>query len=665
MQSSLKLKLHLHGKPRPFLDVAMATLPLPGLFARLQDARQAAPTVSVKQFFDNHAATITGADGQTFSGLSFECTLRVQSWDLAYYSPGEEDAEVVTEKDMDTYSATLVKLIKLSMTAGKSDAKRDAKLIPLPFKPKGNYPTEILLDGYVEVLLDDEHFKFDPKEKFVMSMINRLPFVDEPRYFNSAVSAKASMARFFSGVFLPTTPEGAWDNDTSDESFARYVFFNNGSVFVRPCDGGFVCDLSQISSTPVREKYLPYGGKAFFSADFAPLRIEVDGETFYPPNVSFAGVSVASAPRTDELLRMSNFVADEVVSAGQQVIDESSVTSLKRLHNQWAFAKLRIRSTLFPMMSAVHLMQGHFIWGGYPNLALRTHLSPTHCLRRLLSAHYFRTTHTINKSLVTLLPEGALLHRSTAFEHAGLMRVFKDALGSFTFKSWPDELKASGMLDCKYFPLATDGMDFYRVVQQYVCEYVDLYYPTGDVNSDQEASAFYGELQRRLRGLHEDPDTKVLSPHPISGLPNFDVASLKMVCTELIFRVSAYHEHVGNVNAAGLSPTMICPLLQKDEEGFGRLTNSVSSAVIIGAITALTTAQTYRSIGNTDYPNIDGDWKHHMLDFPNGPACQIWDRFHARLLDLERIIEARNADNTRCWPINDFNPKFVNLSIAS
>ena len=56
------------------------------------------------------------------------------------------------------------------------------------------------------------------------------------------------------------------------------------------------------------------------------------------------------------------------------------------------------------------------------------------------------------------------------------------------------------------------------------------------------------------------------------GMPvEITKANMTTMLTEFIFRVSGFHEHVGNVNVVGLSPSMISPALKK-----GKLMNNVS-----------------------------------------------------------------------------------------
>ncbi len=287
------------------------------------------------------------------------------------------------------------------------------------------------------------------------------------------------------------------------------------------------------------------------------------------------------------------------------------------------------------------MLQVHFCWGNIPNLALREALSPDHPLRRLLAVHFWRTAETITKSIVTLFPRKALLHRSTALEHNELLRLFVDQYSHFVFRTFPQQLAEQGMagVDPNLYPLNSDGLDYHGVLSRYVQHYVDSVYASdAQLSQDAEALKFHHILNQRIQGI----------PYPLTK------AHLHTICTEFIFRTTGYHEHMGNVNIAGLSPTMICPLLKPD-----KLFNAIDSAVIVGAITAATTAQT-RQGQLQIYPNMDNDWSHF---FTTPERVAIFRNFQAEIKALVAAIETRNR--TRKWVFNDFNPVWMNLSVSA
>ena len=109
--------------------------------------------------------------------------------------------------------------------------------------------------------------------------------------------------------------------------------------------------------------------------------------------------------------------------------------------------------------------------------------------------------------------------------------MFKHRLTNFKFKTFPEELKQMNIYGVQESPLVSDGLKYYEVVYKYVSNYIDLYYPTNKaVTTNQELVAFWTLLGGKMNGL----DKKSLS-----------VENLKIVCTEVIFRVTAWHEHVG------------------------------------------------------------------------------------------------------------------------
>ena len=66
------------------------------------------------------------------------------------------------------------------------------------------------------------------------------------------------------------------------------------------------------------------------------------------------------------------------------------------------------------------------------------------------------------------------------------------------------------------------------------------------------------------------------------------------------------------------------------------------------------------NLNNPRYPNMLDNWKHLMLD---SKAEKVWEDFHEELVQLADYIDALN--DTRRWRINDFNPKHINISVAS
>jgi hypothetical protein len=549
-------------------------------------------------------AKFVNTPDQKIPAFSIETTFLREKWSQAYIDSIEANLkpDQVRLSSLDPFTKLLFKSIIMAIKSGDMDTKTiTADKVAVPTFPPGSQRLAYLHDVEWLVLAHDQEFPASVGQQALLNVLNHLPFCDDQEYFVNALQAKDFIARLYNeDEFLLAAPEGPWENDTSDDSFSRYVFSNNGAVFVEKIDSGYMIDLDtkyQMPSLEIRDGFIKYGGVAYFDQKMNPVRIVIEDYCVYPE---------------------SHYEKD--------TWDES-----KQLTFLWEHAKLRIRSSIFPLCSAEHLMGVHFGWATIPNQALRTHLPSDHPIRRLLHIHYYRSALTVINSLSSLLPKNGLLHRSTALTIEALRGLFATTLANWEYVSFPEELKRRGFNDLRLddYPLSTDAVDYHSFVVLYVSEYMDIYYETDEkMHADIALNSFYRMVRQRLRGL---PRYLTLTKH--------DMAS---VLGEFIFRVSGYHEHVGNVNVAGLSPSMICPALKSDQ-----LMSGISSAVIVGAITATTTAQ-FREAKLQNYPNICDDWSHLFQD---------------RLRDFGQEIDRRNK--IRRWVNCDFHPKFVNTSVSS
>jgi hypothetical protein len=232
------------------------------------------------------------------------------------------------------------------------------------------------------------------------------------------------------------------------------------------------------------------------------------------------------------------------------------------------------------------------------------------------------------------------VHRATGFTYEGLLGLFDVTLENFTFQSFEDELAGRGhTTEDPNFPVRTDGLAFRAVLEGYVSKYLGLYYDgDADVVADAELQKFGAYIGKYIKGT---PTITTLD----------DAVQL---LTELLFRVTGYHQHVGNVNIAGTSPVMVSDHLSKDH-----LLASVQSATLLAMITALTAGMLCK-LGADQYPPILNDWGHLLLD---RPARKVFKSFQADLRRLKLSIEARNKG--RLYTFNDFNPAYCKLSVSS
>lgn len=519
---------------------------------------------------------------------TFTASFHFEEWPKVFSVMGSLAGDRKTEASVDGFASLLVKAAKFNANGSKPLEMAELKG---PTAVKKKYKTIELFDGVCTVLENDPDIPVPEGQVLFLKLLNSLPMKDTGLQFKSRSHAEAYMAKVFDGSFVQVQTEGKWDNVTSDESFTRYCFNNNGSPFVsRSEDGTYVVDVEYLRNYPIREGFYKWGGIAKFDSKAQPTSIDINDGKIYKP-------------------------------------DEEG----------WEWAKLVMRSSLFPAMSGVHLMEVHYIWANYPNQAMLMNLSVDHPLRRLLHVHYYRSAHTITKSITTLLPNKGLVHRSTSLTHQGLQDQLADVLKKFKFHTIEEDLKEKNLENDENFPISIDGIELKNAIIDYVNEYVDIYYPEEKVlQADKDAKNFHAYMAKYM-----------------PGLPGFTLPELKTTLAECIWRVSGFHEHVGNVNTSGVSPVMVSPHLRE-----GQLMNSVTSSLILAVISALTTGM-IPSVDMKLYPALGDDFSKIMLDDKGRNCCE---KFHRSMQALTVKIEERNQG--RKFVFNDFNPKWVQTSVS-
>jgi len=171
---------------------------------------------------------------------------------------------------------------------------------------------------------------------------------------------------------------------------------------------------------------------------------------------------------------------------------------------------------------------------------MHLHLDSDHPLFRLLHPHFYASAVTALDSLISLLPEKGLVYRSTGFVYSAYKELIIDALNCFSFRPFPDSLKDHGFTnqdtDDKVYPLLEDALNLYSCIESYVNQYVDLHYQNNkDISNDPDLKAIWAHMEKYMLGL--------------SWL---DLNGVKIVLTEIIFKVTGWHQHIGNVNHVGI-----------------------------------------------------------------------------------------------------------------
>lgn len=538
--------------------------------------------------------------------LTFSCDWSLQQWDPGYkIVPGTGDEEISVE----LFFTSAKWAVERQINDFKGCTCRD---IPAPSVPAGEDCEMVLVFGEHTTpdVKDFSVLDTDPDSPvpskvliggYLMNML--LPFKDQNTFCSDRVRAIKYIKEVVANLHEPV--EGHWQRKDgcevgdSDELMTRFFFYNNGTEFIQVSKehDGFIADLEWMRQFDVRDQYDNYGGKIYFDKTSKLQKIWIEGKEYFPGD------------------------------------------------KDWAWAKLFIRSSAFVACAGLHLMTGHLQWGNFPNYAQRKFLSPNHPIRRLMHSHYWRSAMVARKSLLSLVPEDGLLHRGASFTLKGLHELYKHLIHKYEYKLWPQELKERGMDDYpELFPPAKDGLMFHKMVCDYVYAFIDNAYPTDeDVENDDELQNYWDVLVDYLQFPEE-----------------LTKENLKVAQAEILFRVTGWHQHLGNAVALMEDPARVSLRLVKNKLK-EYLFAPAESLFIQGLVTELTTMPMPKML---DY--FEG-WSHM---FNTQEEKDIYRKFVDSMKDLSGQIvkfnKQTNGDGLPVrYPFKDFDPAVVCVSISS
>lgn len=294
-------------------------------------------------------------------------------------------------------------------------------------------------------------------------------------------------------------------------------------------------------------------------------------------------------------------------------------------------------------------------------IATNRQLSVMHPIYRLLHPH-FRYTMEINA-----LARQALVNADGIIESSfspgkysmEFSSVAYDKQWRFDHEALPKDLISRGLavedpsaphglrLTIEDYPFANDGLDLWDTIKQWVTDYVNHYYPDkGLVESDEELQAWWTEIRTVGHGDKKDEPW-----WPVLKTPQ----DLIEIVTTIVWVASGHHAAVnfGQYTYGGYFPnrptTARCNIATEDpsdeqwkfflEKPESALLNTFPSQIQATKVMAILDVLSNHS-PDEEYlgKEIEPAWREDPV------IKAAFEKFSGKLMELEGIIDARNAD---------------------
>ncbi|KAM0901410.1 hypothetical protein ACQ4PT_019966 [Festuca glaucescens] len=373
------------------------------------------------------------------------------------------------------------------------------------------------------------------------------------------------------------------------------------------------------------------------------------------------------ATRTLLFLRGDGMLAPVAIELSSPLIQGSLTTAKSTVYTPestgveawiWQLAKAYVAVNDYGWHQLIsHWLNTHAVMEPFV-IATNRQLSVTHPVNKLLVPHYRDTMNINSRAREALINTGGIIEM-TVFP-----RKFAMELSSVVYKNWnfveqalPDDLMRRGMavedpsspykvrLLIEDYPYAVDGLAVWHAIEQWVADYLAIYYPDdGVLQGDVELQAWWKEVREVGHGDLKDA----------AWWPKMQtVPELVKACATIIWTGSALHAAVnfGQYPYAGYHPNKPSasrrPMPEKGTEQYAELardpekvflrtiTNQFQALVGISLLEILSkhsSDEVY--LGQHDTPEWTSDAK----------ALEAFKRFSARLEDIERQVVAMNAN---------------------
>jgi hypothetical protein len=171
-------------------------------------------------------------------------------------------------------------------------------------------------------------------------------------------------------------------------------------------------------------------------------------------------------------------------------------------------------------------------------------------------------------------------------------------------------------------------------MMKYVSNLFDEIYPKEELlEADEDMKRMFAFISDKLRDVP----------------PEFNMANLKMVWGEVLFRVTGAHTSVGNVGIYALDPFF--SNFRMNKKAKGEVVGNREVISVISLISGITVPE--------QYPTISQDWSHVLHDSESKAYAQL----KSDLIELGEVIDERNK--ARRFTSRDFHPDHVAISIFS